>query len=401
MAHISAGKGKQNVAAMASEAFGDLSALSQGAISGVRSIFGKNSASKRARTAGKGAGSENEAEQNGLGRSSTYAGMMDGMLDDAPPFSEGQTDWLSDVVGESIQSSLSEFAMSFGRRMLDRLIKVETRVDKLETDQDVTIKKVNDLEGLVASLHAEIKKMKEDSSSSNSASSNQALNQRVEQMAEQLNTQKTKIEENERSLATSSSAARRVSAGEPPYETRTDAVLMNVLPMPTGIMNDDERRLRKEEVFKAAKEELMRLDVLQEWYGGSLAAMHNGKGATLSFDSHGHLQAARAKVNAANKVIATLPNGHEVKMFLDAAKTRSELRPALLCHRAADILHDLEKEKGQSALIIFKDMKGKTVKVGTERFGYSLNGVWQWTAAAGRRYSADELYMAQAYINGH
>ena len=145
----------------------------------------------------------------------------------------------------------------------------------------------------------------------------------------------------------------------------------------------------------------MRLDVLQDWYGNSLAAMHNGKGATLSFDTHGHLQAARSKINTANKVIATLPSGHEVKMFLDAAKTRSELRPALLCHRASDILCDLEKERGAAGLQVFKDMRGKSLKIGSERVGYSLNGVWQWTTAASRRYTLDELHMAGAYINGH
>ena len=56
---------------MAADALGDFTALSQGAISGVRSIFNKSSASKRARVAGKGGPSEAESEQNGLGRSST------------------------------------------------------------------------------------------------------------------------------------------------------------------------------------------------------------------------------------------------------------------------------------------------------------------------------------------
>lgn len=129
--------------------------------------------------------------------------------------------------------------------------------------------------------------------------------------------------------------------------------------------------------------------------------MHNGKGATLTFDTHGHLMSARAKVITANKHIGKTQAGQHVTMFLDCAKTKSELRPAMLTHRACDILSDLEKEKVDAALVLSKDMRGKSVKLGQERCGYSLNGIWQWTQVAVRRHSVDELQMASAYVNGY
>ena len=73
----------------------------------------------------------------------------------------------------------------------------------------------------------------------------------------------------------------------------------------------------------------------------------------------------------------------------------------MLVHRASDTLHDLEREKGDEKLLVVKDLRGKTIKVGAQRVGYSLNGVWQWTQAAIQRYDTDELHMAGAYINGH
>ena len=41
--------------------------------------------------------------------------------DDAEPFTEGQSEWLADVVGESIQSSLSQFGMTFGKKIEARV----------------------------------------------------------------------------------------------------------------------------------------------------------------------------------------------------------------------------------------------------------------------------------------
>ena len=90
-------------------------------------------------------------------------------------------------------------------------------------------------------------------------------------------------------------------------------------------------------------------------------------------------------------------------VWLDAAKTREELRPSLLTHRCADVMTDVEAEKGADAKTVTKCLRGKSVKVGEPgaRIGYSLQGKWRWTAFAANRYSEEDLNMATAYIEGH
>ena len=189
------------------------------------------------------------------------------------------------------------------------------------------------------------------------------------------------------------------SSNDPAYESRTRAVFMNFMAPPAAIMNDDERRQRKEEAFNTAKEELGKVGIPAEWYD-NLAALHNGKGAEMDCDSHGHLQAARSKVSLANKVVGQASSGHRLTMFLDVAKTKSELRPSFLTHRASDIICDIEKER-DDPVEVQKDMRGKCLKVGNKRVGYSLGGVWMWTVFAVQRYLPDSLEMAGGYTNGY
>ena len=117
----------------------------------------------------------------------------------------------------------------------------------------------------------------------------------------------------------------------------------------------------------------------------------------MDFQSHAALQLARSRVSAKNLHFGS-QNGKPLTVFLDAGKTRSELRPALITHRAAEVIVDLEKAQA-TPLEVVKDMRGKTVKCGGNRCGYSLQGTWQFTPWARSRYSADELDMASAFAN--
>ena len=125
---------------------------------------------------------------------------------------------------------------------------------------------------------------------------------------------------------------------------------MNLLaPVPNAhAMPDEAKRKRREEAFKVGKDLLNELDVPADSYQ-NLAAMGNG-GCKLDFASHGDLQSARSKVMTANKSYGNSTDGKRIQVFLDAGKTREELRPALLTHRCYDILHDLEQEKGDQKL---------------------------------------------------
>ena len=104
-------------------------------------------------------------------------------------------------------------------------------------------------------------------------------------MATQTNEQKTTLEAGGRQQGGSST--RFTQDGEPPYESRTRAVLMNVRKPDDGqFVTDDERKQARIEVFQAAKKILADLEVPNDWFTG-LEAMRNGKGAELDFTSHG------------------------------------------------------------------------------------------------------------------
>ena len=118
----------------------------------------------------------------------------------------------------------------------------------------------------------------------------------------------------------------------------------------------------------------------------------------MSFSSHGHLQHARSKVGANNWSFGKNHYGGKAVVFLDCAKSRGELRPALLTHKAFDIICDMESSRDDK-IDAEKDMRGKTVKLASKRCGYSLHGTWQWTPYAVQRYGA-EIDMMTAYVNG-
>ena len=151
--------------------------------------------------------------------------------------------------------------------------------------------------------------------------------------------------------------------------------------------------------FEKAKEILVQCAVDPESYT-HLAAMHKGGGCTLTFNSHGHLQIARQKLITAALSFAVDPrDNRKIMVFLDAAKTKEELRPALYTHRAFDILTEFEQSMPDEKVII-KDMRGKCVKIAATRIGFSLYGEWRWTPMAVSRYDESQLDAATAYIQG-
>ena len=120
----------------------------------------------------------------------------------------------------------------------------------------------------------------------------------------------------------------------------------------------------------------------------------------MEFVSHGHLQQARAKVATANLSFGNTSDNKRIVVLLDCGKTKEELRPALLTHRTHDIITDMEADR-QDQLPVVKCMKGKTVKVGGNRVGYSCYGMWKFIPYASRRYDSGELEAALGYIHGH
>lgn len=311
------------------------------------------------------------------------------------PFSEPQTDWLADVVGESIQHSLSEFGFKFGSKIEQRFIEAEKRINALEDAADTSAQRIVDLEAMVKQLLDKVGVLE-------TKGTDAGLTDRVVEMASTLQAQRTDLEnvKASQSAAASSGDSRRhsVANNEPAYENRTAAVLMNLLPPQrhNELATEEDKRLRQQACYEAGKALLLELNVVPESYS-ELMGMRSGKGCNLNFTSHGALQMARSKVMNGNKSYGLL-DGKAIKVFLDCAKTRNEMRPALLTHRAYDVIADIEKLQAHP-LIVTKDLRGKTIKVGANRVGYSLHGSFYFTHFAQQRYSESDIQMALAYSN--
>ena len=99
---------------------------------------------------------------------------------------------------------------------------------RLEADREATASKIADLEAMITDLHRELTAQK------TATANNALLHNRVETMATQLNQQRTDLETAVAAggaihgAASSSSSwnVARVGPGEPAYESRTDAVMM-------------------------------------------------------------------------------------------------------------------------------------------------------------------------------
>ena len=85
------------------------------------------------------------------------------------------------------------------------------------------------------------------------------------------------------------------------------------------------------------------------------------------------------------------------KIWLDAAKTRAELRPARLIHRAFTAISDQEKDKTDT-MDVEKNLKGKQVKVGQEVAAYTLNSELKWTTFARQRYGEETCDVLRAWV---
>ena len=177
--------------------------------------------------------------------------------------------------------------------------------------------------------------------------------------------------------------------------------MMNLLPpVPHGTVFDDEqRRARTTQAYNKALEILQQLQIPPEFYK-NMVSLWNAKGVELDCPSHGHLQIIRSKVSLANLSFGDSAPGVKSTVFFDACKTKGELRPGLLTHKAYDVIIDLEKGQDRPGKVL-KDMRGKTVKVNDTRVGYSLQGVWAWSPFAVKRYNPAELEMATGFVNGY
>ena len=189
-------------------------------------------------------------------------------------------------------------------------------------------------------------------------------------------------------LAASSSAPGSSNGAVPPaqdtpYEQRTHAVL--------GALGWDETADR---LMQVAISTLDTAGINKETYSALTAIVsRNNEGSTVQmvFRSPGELSAAKLLVRSAQC------KGWSGKLiWLDAKKSRSEMKPARLVHRITQVLQDFENAMPQPQ-VLEKNMMGKTVRSPAGQLGWSRSGTWIWTGLAKARYSAEQLDIAKSW----
>lgn len=115
-----------------------------------------------------------------------------------------------------------------------------------------------------------------------------------------------------------------------------------------------------------------------------------GSSVEILFDSPSSLQAAKFKLKT--KVTQV----EERRVWLDIKKSRSELRPARLIHRAAELLQQFEAER-VDAKPIDKNAGAKHIDIGGNRAFFSLRSELKATAWAQQRYAEAQLTALREY----
>ena len=112
----------------------------------------------------------------------------------------------------------------------------------------------------------------------------------------------------------------------------------------------------------------------------------------LTFDTPENLAKARLAFQAQR-----IEHGQR-RIWLDAAKSKAELLPARLVHRAFTCVSSAEAERDGVKIELTKDMPGKQLKTGKTVVGYSLRGEWKWSAFARERYGEELLEILGAWV---
>ena len=188
--------------------------------------------------------------------------------------------------------------------------------------------------------------------------------------------------------ATSEAAASSSHGGaqvpqDTPYEQRTHAVL--------GGLGWDETA---ERLMQVANSTLTKAGVNTATYSAVTAIVsRNNEGSTaqLVFRTPGELAAAKLLVRAAQ-----CKGWSDKNIWLDAKKSRTEMKPARLVHRIAQVLTDFEDARADKQPVE-KNMIGKNVRNASGQLGWSRAGIWIWTAVAKARYTVEQLDIAKSY----
>ena len=165
-----------------------------------------------------------------------------------------------------------------------------------------------------------------------------------------------------------------------PYEQRTVAKI-------GGFQFDTPDK----DMVSFASEKLTEAGVLADAYRHLHCPFTKGSWVLLTFSCPSQLQDARMAFQSKAFV------HNDRKIWLDAAKTKAELKPARIIHRAYTALSEQEKEVSEPQQLE-KNLKGKQIKMGKLVLAYSLYSELKWTTAAKERYGPENCEILKAWI---
>lgn len=118
-----------------------------------------------------------------------------------------------------------------------------------------------------------------------------------------------------------------------------------------------------------------------------------GSACQVQFRSPGALQLAKAKIRE-------LKNSYEEgrNVWLDIQKSRDQLRPSRMTHRACEVIEDFERAR-PDAMTVEKLLASKTIKVGGNRVAFVLDNTIRFTVWAMARYSHEQLDIVKGYCD--
>jgi len=263
--------------------------------------------------------------------------------DRQPPFTPEQASWVQEGVGAAMGAFGNVIEQKFEQFERDQNAKFQAQADQ----NAEILKQVKDLQTQVTQLQA-------------------------------ASTEKTESHTAIRPPGVPSGfSAPRVSI---PFEHRTVATIGNL-----G-WDDNEQT-----ILARAKEVLSKAGVAESDYTGLCATRRKGSTADLCFTSAPLLQQAKMTLRSIK-----LKYHGDKPVWLDAKKTREELRPARVVHRITELIQEAESGK-PDPMHVEKFLNGKYVKVGDERAGFTCRGAWMWTQWARNRYEQEFRDMAKAY----
>lgn len=129
------------------------------------------------------------------------------------------------------------------------------------------------------------------------------------------------------------------------------------------------------------------------WTSPLVGRGSRGSASQVQFRSPGALQLAKAKIRELKK---SYEEGRNV--WLDIQKSRDQLRPSRMTHRACEVFEDFERSR-PDAMTVEKLLASKTTKVGGNRVAFVLDNTIRFTIWAMTRYSNEQLDIVRGYCD--